>query len=472
MAEKNDTTHVLVPHTLLVFVRPRSTVWQCRYQVDGRWQRESTKERDLVKAKAAAHDLLVEANVRKKLRAAPITRTFKDIAKQAIFRMEKLIADGDGKSMYKEYISIIENYHINFFGKYKVDAINHALVEEFDKWRIKRMGSAPSHSTTLNHNAALNRVFDEAIYRGFMYEINRPKLIAVGKKSERRPAFSLEEVRALRTNFDSWIAKARSDSVNLRSLLRDYALILLDTGMRPGTEINELTWGQVEIKLYPMAKKIELTQKDRKHEEVFAEDAVEVNPNITAILKIGKGKTGARHCIGRSPTVGALRAIALRNYGKDLSDVIKQHPLEKIILCREIVTKRQKNKDKVPALIKPTSFSRLFDTYLMEHNLLIDSVTNQRRVLYSLRHTYATIALQIDRVEIHTLALQMGTSVSMIEKHYSHLDAVKAVNQLRGEQSRQLIEAHGAIDDRFKWDETKTKTPIKLSSKKKITKES
>ena len=468
MAEKNDTTHVLVPHTLLVFVRPRSTVWQCRYQVDGRWQRESTKERDLAKAKAAAHDLLVEANVRKKLRAAPITRTFKDIAKQAIFRMEKLIADGDGKSMYKEYISIIENYHINFFGNYKVDAINHALVEEFDKWRIKRMGSAPSHSTTLNHNAALNRVFDEAIYRGFMYEINRPKLIAVGKKSERRPAFSLEEVRALRTNFDSWIAKARSDSVNLRSLLRDYALILLDTGMRPGTEINELTWGQVEIKFYPITKKIELTQKDRKHEEVFPEDASEINLNITAILKIGKGKTGARHCIGRSPTVGALRAIALRNYGKDLSDVIKQHPLEKIILCREIVTKRQKNKNKVPALIKPTSFSRLFDTYLMEHNLLIDSVTNQRRVLYSLRHTYATIALQIDRVEIHTLALQMGTSVSMIEKHYSHLDAVKAVNQLRGEQSRQLIEAHGAIDDRFKWDETKTKTPIKLSSKKKL----
>jgi len=323
MAEKNDTTHVLVPHTLLVFVRPRSTVWQCRYQVDGRWQRESTKERDLVKAKAAAHDLLVEANVRKKLRAAPITRTFKDIAKQAIFRMEKLIADGDGKSMYKEYISIIENYHINFFGKYKVDAINHALVEEFDKWRIKRMGSAPSHSTTLNHNAALNRVFDEAIYRGFMYEINRPKLIAVGKKSERRPAFSLEEVRALRTNFDSWIAKARSDSVNLRSLLRDYALILLDTGMRPGTEINELTWGQVEIKFYPITKKIELTQKDRKHEEVFPEDASEINLNITAILKIGKGKTGARHCIGRSPSVGALRAIALRNYGKDLSDVIK-----------------------------------------------------------------------------------------------------------------------------------------------------
>jgi len=394
MADKKDTTHVLIPHSLVIFQRPRSTVWQCRYQVDGKWQRESTKQYDLKKAKATAHDLLVEANVRKKLKAAPITRTFKDIAKQAIFRMEKLIADGDGKAMYKEYISIIENYQINFFGKYKVDAINHQLIEQFEEWRIKRMRSVPNHSTVLNHNAALNRVFDEAIYRGFMFEINRPKLIAVGKKSERRPAFSIEEVRALRANFDTWIEKARSDSVNLRYLLRDYSLILLDTGMRPGTEINELTWGQIEIKLYPVKSDTDADKTiiDPK-EEKFLEDSFHIEPNITAIIKIGKGKTGARHCVGRSPSITALRAIANRNYGKDLRTVIKEHPLEKIVTYREIFTKRQKNKDKNPKLIKPTSFSRLFDTYLIEHNLLMDPITNKRRVLYSLRHTYATIAL-------------------------------------------------------------------------------
>jgi hypothetical protein len=98
---------------------------------------------------------------------------------------------------------------------------------------------------------------------------------------------------------------------------------------------------------------------------------------------------------------------------------------------------------------------------LIEHNLLIDTVTGKRRVLYSLRHTYATIALQIDKVEIHTLAVQMGTSVGMIEQHYSHLDAVKAVNQLRGEQSRQLIEASGAIDKRFDWNENNSKSVTK-----------
>ena len=462
MTEKKETTHILVPHSLVLFIRPRSSVWQCRYQIDGKWQRESTKQRDLDKAKAVAHDLFVEANVRKKLKAAPITRAFKDIAKQAILRMEKQIEDGDGKVMYKEYISIIEKYLIKFFGKYKVDAITHPLIEEFEQWRIEKMRITPKRSTTLNHNAALNRVFDEAIYRGYMYEINRPKLVAVGKKSERRPAFSIEEVRALRANFDKWILKGKADSIELRSLLRDYVTVLLDTGIRPGTEFAELTWGQIEIKYYPIVKKTGEIERDEETGE--EQERVDIKANITAIIKIQKGKTGERDCVGRSPTVRALREICKRNYGISLEKVIKDNPREKILAYKEIVTKRQIDSKRKPKLIKPTSFSKLFDTYLLEHNLLIDTVTGKRRVLYSLRHTYATIALQIDKVEIHTLAVQMGTSVGMIEQHYSHLDAVKAVNQLRGEQSRQLIEATGAIDKRFEWNE-KNSAP---TNKKKI----
>ena len=128
MTEKKETTHVLVPHSLVLFIRPRSSVWQCRYQVDGIWQRESTQERDLDKAKAVAHDLLVEANVRKKLKAAPITRAFKDIAKQAILRMEKQIEDGDGKVMYKEYISIIELFCFIFLALSNYLSVHQHLI--------------------------------------------------------------------------------------------------------------------------------------------------------------------------------------------------------------------------------------------------------------------------------------------------------------------------------------------------------
>ena len=83
------TTHILIERQLVVYRRERSAVWQCRFSVDGVWQRTSTHERDFTLAKQRAHDVLVEANVRKKMNVAPITRFFKDVAKNAVLRMQK-----------------------------------------------------------------------------------------------------------------------------------------------------------------------------------------------------------------------------------------------------------------------------------------------------------------------------------------------------------------------------------------------
>ena len=70
-------------------------------------------------------------------------------------------------------------------------------------------------------------------------------------------------------------------------------------------------------------------------------------------------------------------------------------------------------------------------------------------MFYSLRHTYATLALTHDRVPIHTLAKQMGTSVVMIERHYSHLKVIQAAEQLRGAETRRLIEADAKVSSSY-----------------------
>ena len=53
------------------------------------------------------------------------------------------------------------------------------------------------------------------------------------------------------------------------------------------------------------------------------------------------------------------------------------------------------------------------------------------KILYSLRHTYATLEL-LSGTDIHTLARQMGTSVLMLERHYSKLTATLAADKLAG----------------------------------------
>ena len=91
----------------------------------------------------------------------------------------------------------------------------------------------------------------------------------------------------------------------------------------------------------------------------------------------------------------------------------------------------------------------MFESYLEEHNLLVDPVTEQNRVFYSLRHTYATLQLEIQKINPHVLATQMGTSILMIERHYSHLKVSQAIEQLRGEELNRVVEAGSVIDELY-----------------------
>jgi len=440
------TTHTLMEHQLVVYLRERSSVWQCRFSVDGRWQRTSTGERDLAAAKTRAQRLLIEASVKKELSYAPITRRFRDVAAVVVKKLNAAIASGEAKAIYKDYVTAIERYFIPALGKFAVNKIDQTALDALNAYRLKHMKNAPTRSTLLNHNAAMKLIFDEARRRNYMVDLDRPILVTEGKESQRRSAFTLREVRAIRKNFDSWIGDTKADSVGLRALLRDYVEILLDTGARPGRELLELKWTQIEHKYFPaFAKTGEIEALSE-----WTDKGVEIvtgSGNSTAILDIQDSKTGPRLAIGRLPTVQALRRIAERNYNKDLRDLLNQQCSDYVFTYREYISTKvakRMTQSKAPALIRPTSFPKLFEKYLDENNLAIDRVSQQRHVLYSLRHTYATMALTHDKVAIHTLAKQMGTSIVMIEQHYSHLDAVKAVHQLRGTETRQLFDA---IDD-------------------------
>ena len=464
MSDKKDTTHIVIDKELIVYQRERSTIWQCRYCIDRQWQRTSTKEYDLGKAKKKAKELFLEAQFRKRNDIAPITRYFKDIARSVVKKLKQEIASGNGKAIYKDYISAITNYFIPALGKYYVDSIDYKALEELDKYRAKKLQAQPTRSTLLTHNAALSKVLDEAIYKGYMLASRKPELKAKGKKSERRTEFTRVEATAIKANFDEWIKKGKADSKDVRALLKDYVITLLDTGARPGRELLELTWAQVELDKEVVNIKTgvraELSE-DEQHGEEITKNYI----RKTLILNIQKGKTGKRKAVGRLPSVYALNDIAQRNYSKTLEQMIKSGSKDLIFTYKDFVSNRQNNPNRIPKLISPTSFSKLFDEYLKQHNLLISPITSKKRVLYSLRHTYATLALTHDKVSIHTLAKQMGTSVAMIEQHYSHLDAVKAMAQLRGEESRQLLDLALDEDDKKRYAYIETNSKIKTKKK-------
>lgn len=439
MPKPVDTTHVILENELIVYRRSHSKLWQCRFQVDKQWQRKSTGEKDLKKAKEKAKEFLYDAQALKRIGHPVVTRKFRDMAKLAVKRLEEEAANNRGLRKHKDYKSVIDAYLIPFFGNYNVANIDYTLLEKFDAWREKEMGKKPSRSTLQSHNAALNRVFDEAIQRKYLTESARPALrTAKGKTNNRRPAFEEWEIKKLLTGFDDWSANKRhKKSKELALLLKDYVNVLLDTGARPGAELLNLKWNQIEL----TKETIDLGETQDTNEDgtqVVDEETGEPIRDLKLIRECWLtvlGKTGTRTIMGNGLTIAALERIAERNYDVEQKSVFW---LEEFI--------NPKLDDYVFRLkdgSKPTSFDKLFTKYLDDLDLLTDVKSGEKHVFYSLRHTYATLRLTHEGTSIHTLAKHMGTSVQMIEKHYSHLQVREAKEQLRGENVGLLLQNLG-----------------------------
>ena len=78
------------------------------------------------------------------------------------------------------------------------------------------------------------------------------------------------------------------------------------------------------------------------------------------------------------------------------------------------------------------SLNQTFRAFMRDLGLLKDSNTGQNRTLYSLRHMYATFQIVYGGVDLHLLATQMGTSIAMLEQHYSHLQPKMKAAELAG----------------------------------------
>jgi hypothetical protein len=147
MPEKLDTTHQIIANELIVYRRPESTVWQCRYKVDGVWLVKSTKKKELSEAINAAFLLKASAHVRVEQNFTVATKKFKDVAKLALKAMEEKMEAGNGKVSYEQYARITNDFLIPFFGRRDVDSINAKALQEYAEFRAEKMGKEPAAST-------------------------------------------------------------------------------------------------------------------------------------------------------------------------------------------------------------------------------------------------------------------------------------------------------------------------------------
>jgi integrase len=375
-----------------LYMRSSTQHWQVRFKLpNNKWHSQSTCTPNKDEAIAKAELIYQTVQIKTQAGLTPITKTFKQIAVDEVRAMTQAMASGVGKRTYRDYIFATNKYLIPFFGNYTVEGITTELVRDFEGWRIAVMGRVPMQSTKRNHSSAYIRIINLAKERGVISSTRAvPMLDSKGEKSRARPAFSAEELQVLIAYMPSWIETSYTARTRqMRILCGVYIEFLVNTGIRHGTEALPLRWKHLQWHWIG----------EKKYLRIWV-----------------SGKTGPRYLIAKNEVIAVLeRLMQWQELSYATLDALIEAKLDRLLF----------------RLVTGEAISNMENIFrnLMKHSGLMFDSGGQRRTLYSLRHTYATRALA-KGVDIHTLARQMGTSVLMIEKHYSKITPMLSAEKL------------------------------------------
>ena len=397
MRVPSTETIVIKPELIRLVRRFDSKKWQAHYKLEGikNWFRRSTDSSNVREAARIAERMWMKATFDHEEGRPVISKKFRPVAEVVLHRLQAEIAAETAKPSARDYVSAIKLYLIPFYGAYNVDGIKPSVISEFHVWRRDKVGRELSGSAQNNHNAALNLIFNEAIERGYMTEYARPATKNTGVESDRRAEFSHEELEIMMSYAGKFLETSRTVRTRMiRELLTIYVPFMAATGMRPGTEAEYLEWRHIDVEI-------------RDGQPVLH-------------LRLQRGKRGARNFVAHNSCWLLLER--LRQLSPDLAGMTLEEVLKK----------------KIPKLLfrlsdgsVPDNWNKPFRQWLEDSELLNCPVTGKERSLYSLRHYYATQRL-LEGIPIHDLAEQMGTSVLMITKHYSHLTPLMKAKQFAG----------------------------------------
>lgn len=384
----------------LIYLYQRSDfkkpTWLCRVKVpNGKgYVNRSTGTGDEHQAFKFADDLYNQLLVKSLTGEAPPGKRIGPVIDSYVKRLEP---DRSKRSVH--YKILLMNRVKPTLERKTFDEISTALLSEVidDQIAMTRKG-ALSPNTIKRIYGDLRHFLQWCQDQGHLSAL--PKFPKANGVVSRRPHFDPKDWKRLTRHLQEFVKIENRAVRRDRMMLRDYVLILANTGIRVG-EARTLKWRDVS--------------------EIGSKDGTPANVVLMVI-----GKTGKREVVARSGEVKTYlkRIRDLRVDELTTPENPKPHlDPDSLIFCHKDGSEIGSFKKSFAALVKSANVER--DNH------------GDSRTIYSLRHTYATFRLQ-NGVNQYMLARNMGTSVAMLEQHYGHTSNIASADELTKLSGRRM----------------------------------
>ncbi len=313
-------------------------------------------------------------------------KSISDIAKDWLESFSKEVSLGkQTNNMLTVYKTTIGAHISEYFKDTPISKINSDAITKYFDWELEKE-KRPSQKSLAWYSLTLKKLFEYAVQKGLIRTAPSFKTPSINEDPTNRSAFDPNEWAKIASYLPEWIKLSKNlQQKNMRVTMQHLIHILYNTGMRT-SDITHLKWSDYNE---------------------FNQD------NKIRCSFLCRGKSTGKGKVNLHTTIGELDTIVWMNSWK--SYVRTYQPNDLIF----------------PNKLLGRSLSDCFKELVEYLGLYIDK-ENKTRPLYSLRHTYATVMLAKEGVDIHTIAKNMGTNVKNIEQTYGHLSVNELTTKLGG----------------------------------------
>ena len=367
----------------------RNKTWHMQIKVGTKYIRETCGTPDLELAKSVAYSKFDDLRITAK--AGGVVKKSPKVA-DIFVGWEQAIREKFVTKKYNQYKNTFTKYFLFQFGSKQIKEVQEQDLQNWLEWRktvLTPQKKIPTSSTIHNELVYLMNFYKFCVATGYIRKVEIPEFPKFKVESQRRPAFinGLDKklIVLARNSFE------REKNSSIRSKREDlytYIRMMLACGSRSG-----------ELASIGLKHLSEITVKQKgKTRKTFAVQLLEKTKTIS-------GKRSHKRTAVFMP---------------DVYDVIKKHIKKYQKLGVDLTDKFWPNHK---------SFDEGFDNLLVRNNMKIEPITGASYSVYSLRHTYITNRL-LAGVTSDLIASQCGTSVKMIEEHYSNVVPLLAKNKV------------------------------------------